>query len=184
LVFTSAVSHAAFLVTAPNPQNSGVIGGVYGNATLVGTGTQTGQGAIDAAIDLLVPNLSSTEIYKQDVGGGESGVAAAYYTTTVNGDASGATIDWVGPNLYTPLYTLVKDGNQVPAWYLYSISGWNGQTDDLVFSGFWPAQGAISHISLYGPSGSTVVPEPLTAGLMISGLVCSVIAFRKRGRKS
>jgi hypothetical protein len=74
-------------------------------------------------------------------------------------------------------FLLVKDGNQTPAWYLFDLSGWDGM-EDLVLTGFWPNQGAISHVSLYGGT-STTVPEPGTLLLLGSGLVGLALYGRK-----
>jgi hypothetical protein len=64
-------------------------------------------------------------------------------------------------------YLLVKDGNNDPAQYLFSLSGWNG-TEDLVLTGFWPQQGAISNVAIYSATPTTV-PEPVTLGLLAMG---------------
>ena len=71
------------------------------------------------------------------------------------------------------VYLLVKDGNHEPAWYLFDLMnipsgvGWNG-TDTIEVTSFWPNGGAISHVSLYGP---TAVPEPMTLILLGFGLL-------------
>jgi hypothetical protein len=150
-------------------------------------GNQTGQPQIDAVIGGIIGN--STEQYKQNVGdGSDTGAFAGSYTTTfVNtpSDPSGALIHYVGsPAAVLPdtRYLLVKDGDQTPAWYLFNLSalGWNG-TDDLVLSGFWPNQGAISHVALYtGTSGGPGVPDGgATIGLMGMSLVAVEILRRK-----
>ena len=60
-------------------------------------------------------------------GGGESGIGAPYLTTTFQntpGDPSGAIIHPDGPLYFQsgPIYLLVKDGAQTPAWYLFRIT--------------------------------------------------------------
>jgi len=138
-------------------------------------GNETGQSAIDSAIASIIS--PAVELYKQDVGnnenpGVESGsLAGSYETQFFNApfDPADATITWVGPYVIgDPKYLLVKDGSQEPAWYLFNLTSlWNG-TDTLYLTGFWPAQGAISHVSLYG---TTSVPEPMTLLLLGLGLV-------------
>jgi hypothetical protein len=154
--------------------------------TEVASGIQTGVPAIYAEIAANYPAYAtyvnaSGELYKQNAGeGSDSGGFAGSYTTSFTpnaGDASGFTIDYIsGAAISTsPIYLLVKDGNQNPAWYLFDITGWNG-TDDIVGSGFWPQQGAISHVSIYGPAGRTNVPDG-GATLLLLG---SAVAGSKR----
>jgi hypothetical protein len=121
----------------------------------------------DAINDLAELNLDFgtnfsgvTQLYKQDVGGPESGSLAGSYTTTFSNspsDPEDALIDYIsGPsfncsNIATPCLLIVKDGSETPAQYLFNLSNitnisgttfWNG-TDDLVLEGFWPDNGAI-----------------------------------------
>jgi len=144
------------------------------------SGNETSQPLINAAINAAI-EPDPVELYKQDAGGGESGSLASSYETTFNGDLSGGTIEYVSGDIAEDAYLLVKDGAQVPAWYLFDLTSagldWNG-TDDLVLSGFWPDQGAISHVSLYGGT-STTVPEPGTLLLLGSGLVGLALYGRK-----
>ena len=145
-------------------------------------GDETGQSFINAAIASTIG--SSTELYKQEVGGTESGsLAGSYQTTFFNTalDPSDALIEYVGgPYIDTTsgAFLLVKDGDQSPAWYLFDLTalGWDGIAD-LDLQGFWPNQGAISHVALYG--GATTVPEPGTLLLLGSGLVGLALYGRK-----
>jgi hypothetical protein len=145
------------------------------------TGDETGQSFINAAIASTIDG--SVELYKQNVGGGESGsLAGSYETTFFNTalDPSDALIEYVGgPYIDTTsgAFLLVKDGNQSPAWYLFDLTalGWDG-TADLDLQDFWLGNGAISHVTLYG--GATV-PEPGTLFLLGSGLVGLAFVGRK-----
>ena len=151
-------------------------------STVALTGNQTSQSQIAAAIASTLG--SSTERYKANVGVpvSESGSASAYYETTFSNtatDPEDAYIAWVGPLAIKALgsFLLVKDGNQTPAWYLFNLSnlGWTGN-QDLDIQDFWPGNGSISHVTLYGtetvtpPPGSfNPIPEPgaMTLWLMV-----------------
>jgi hypothetical protein len=141
---------------------------------LFATGNETGQNAIDAALEALIG--TSDFIYKSDVGQADSGSAADWYNTAYFNtplDPSDADITWVGPGVIGggPIYLLVKNGNHTPAWYLFNISNWNG-TETIQLQGFWPDQGAISHVAIYG--GTTTVPDggsmAMLLGMALMGL--------------
>jgi hypothetical protein len=75
-------------------------------------------------------------------------------------DPQNALIDYIsGPSIsgFDEVYLYVKDGNQDPAFYIFDISTWNG-TADLDLQGFWPGNGAISHVAIYA-GGTTSVPD-------------------------
>jgi hypothetical protein len=142
-----------------------------------------------AAIAAIVGYSPLVELYKQNVGEAtDSGPFASSYVTTFSNTPavpSDALIDYIsGPSISGgPLYLYVKDGNHVPAYYIFGLNyagapAWNG-TDDLILQNFWTGNGSISHVAIYGPT--TAVPEPLTMLLLGLGLVgvAGVRRFRK-----
>ena len=146
---------------------------------------------IDAIVDPLnLLGLTLTELYKQDVANkgeaqpADQGAFAGSYQTTFSPDPedpANAFIDYVsGPYIanFTKLYLYVKDGNQNPAFYIFDISGWNG-TDDLNVQGFWPAQGAISHVTILGGGGTTSVPDG-GATIALLGLALGAVGYVRR----
>jgi hypothetical protein len=144
------------------------------------TGNQTSQAQIDVVIAGALG--TSIEIYKQNVGAGESGSFASSYKTTFSNSATDpedALIEYVGGAVASATHLLVKDGNQEPAWYLFAISGWNG-IESISLENFWPQQGAISHVTLYGGGTTTRVPEPGTMGLLGAGLLAFGFMRRRK----
>ena len=122
------------------------------------------------------------ELYKQNVGEAfDSGSFASSYNTTFNStptDPADALIEYVsGASIICPdCFLLIKDGNQSPAQYVFDIGTWDG-LGDLAMTGFWPNQGAISHVSIYGATAS--VPEPGMIGLLAIGIIGVVVARRR-----
>jgi hypothetical protein len=146
---------------------------------LVMSGPQTGTPEI-----LLAAGLTTyTELYKQDVGiSGDEGSFAASYVTEFSPttDPLGGTVTWVGGSSYItadPIYLLVKDGNQVPAWYLFDISTWTGQ-ETIHLDNFWPDQGAISHVAIYGTG--TSVPDGGATLMLLGGVLVGLETLRRR----
>lgn len=173
LVLSVAVSAQALTITP----SSGVL------LTSRWEGAQTGQAAIDAAIAPILG--SATELYKADVGSADSGTLAGSYSTVYSPatDPSGGVITYGSGQFVGPTaFALVKDGNQDPAWYLFNLTllGWDG-TDTLTFSSFWPAQGAISHITLYGTPDDPQIPVPDGGSLsMLLGAALMGLAGARR----
>jgi hypothetical protein len=148
----------------------------------VATGNQTSESQIDAAI--LGSLGGSTELYKQDVGSASDvGTLAGSYETTFANlplDPAEATITYVGGPIVGPTaFLLVKDGSQIPAWYLYNLTAaplsWNG-TETIYLTGFWPNDGAISHVTLYG--GGSVPDGGITIAML--GMGFCVLEFVRR----
>ena len=110
------------------------------------------------------------------------------------GDESGLDINYSGSGnivvCATECFVIVKDGNNTPAQYLFILSTaaigiWNG-TDELEFSGFWPSNGAISNVALWGGSGSPPPPDqlvPAPAPLALLGLGLLGLGIRRRNRR-
>ncbi len=149
-------------------------------------GDETGQAFINTILAGIFP-AGTLELYKQDVGQAEANLPLkdSYKTTFSNSpsDPSTALIEYTGGPIVSPTaYGLVKGGgpaNAAPFWYLFDLTalGWNG-TDSITYSGFWPNQGAISHVTLYGKQANQV-PEGGSA-LVLLGLSLAFLGFARR----
>jgi PEP-CTERM motif-containing protein len=124
-----------------------------------------------------------TLLYKMDrTDATESGLFAAFYETQfLNSptDPSGAEITnslvaWITCG---DCYLAIKDGNHSPGYYFYDLSGWNGK-DTITLADFWPQQGAISHVAIWGDKQS--VPEPGTLSLLGAGLLLAAFGSRRK----
>jgi len=144
--------------------------------------------AIDAFLLTQGRNVNGTltEVYKQNVGGSESGAFAGSYTTTFNStpsDPADALIDYIsGPSITGgEIYLYVKDGNHQPAFYIFDISSWNG-TDNLSLTGFWPTNGAISHVTLLKTNTPPPPPAVPDSGSTVAllGLAFSSVSLLRR----
>lgn len=140
--------------------------------------------------------------YKQDVDGNvESGSFADDYATLFSNsanDPADALITWVGPDFFAcpTCILIVKDGNQTPAQYLFDLGAWDGQ-ESIQMTGFWPEQGAISHVEIWSGSTSSTsssstsgqtstggqIPEPGVLALLGAGLLGQAFLLRQRRRR-
>lgn len=130
--------------------------------------------------DITGTSAELTLAYKKDVGGSEEGMGGSYESSfDPANDPEDATIRYTGGSIITgtPIYLLVKDGDHDPRWYVFDISGWNG-TETITLDGFWPNGGAISHVSIYNPGG-TSVPDA-GSSLALLGVALTSIGFLRR----
>lgn len=119
--------------------------------------------------------------YKKDYDTGvESGGFTTSYNTVFPGDPNNALITYVsGPSIVCPeCYLIVKDGNQPQ--YLFNLADWDG-LESLDLQGFYPNQGAISNVAIWGKTGVSV-PEPSALILMGLGLIGLGMARRRVAR--
>jgi hypothetical protein len=113
------------------------------------------------------------ELYKKENSGAEEKPFAGSYDTTISlaappedsDDFANALLEYVSGSLFgaTNLFALIKDGDHDPSIYIFNISSWD-RMSDLYFKDFWTdppkGQGAISHLSIYGDSSTSVDPPP------------------------
>lgn len=161
------------------------------------SGTQCGTTNVNSqtVIEPLVESASCADgnvnlLYKADVGSAaspatvESGSFAGSYNTTffnTSLDPEDATIAFTGGaaiDCTFGCFLSVKDGNAMPAAYVFDISGWDGIAS-IVMTDFWAnSRGAISNVAIWG-SGASKVPEPGTLGLLGLGML-GLVLFRRR----
>ncbi|KAA3628900.1 MAG: PEP-CTERM sorting domain-containing protein [Proteobacteria bacterium] len=114
----------------------------------------------------------------------EEGSFAGWYSTTFSNtarDPSNALIEQEGAgNINCPeCYLAVKDGNASPGYYFYNLASWDGM-EDIRLENFWPNQGAISHVSIWGRNATSVSePTPLT----LMGISLLVMGIVMKGRR-
>lgn len=113
----------------------------------------------------------------------EEGSFSGWYTTNFSNtqrDPSNALIEQEGTGYIDcpECFLAVKDGNTSPGYYFYDLAAWDGM-EDISLQNFWPAQGAISHVSIWGRNVASV-PAPAPLVLMGTGLFVMGLVVRKR----
>jgi hypothetical protein len=136
-----------------------------------------------AEVEALTGFSNLTSQYKMNVGdANDSGPFAGSYTTTFANsatDPADATISL--DNGATPIncggcLLVVKDGNQSPAQYVFDLS-LIGMIENIFLTGFWPDNGAISHVEIL--TGVSPVPVPAAVWLFGTALIGFVGLSRK-----
>ncbi len=157
------------------PSTAGVFGANLGPANCE-------PGCVYTAFSLMNDGSLSL-LYKGEISKPDDGLFAASYDTTFSntpGDPSDALISFVGGSAIAcpACYLAIKDGNQQPSYYFYDLAAWDG-TESLLLEDFWPQQGAISHVSIWGAGARQDVAEPATVALVGLALLAAG-AMRRR----
>lgn len=166
----------AHAVIVLSPSTAGVIAGY-------GYGPSNCENQTPNCVETVFSTSGLSLLYKDNVDGGEEGTYASSYTTlfySTTSDPSNAYLFYDGGSQIScsPCYLAIKDGNSSPGYYFYDLSGWDG-TESISLLDFWPQRGAISHISIWGGS-TTSVPEPGTLSLLGLGLLATGLTRRRR----
>ena len=145
------------------------------------SGDENDTPAILAALAELGYDLTS--LYKsedeKDIPPVESGDFSGSYETTFDpaGDPDSFNIVYTGGPVIGPIaYLLVKDGNHVPAWYFFNLTGWNG-TDVISGTDFWPKKGAISYAEIFGTP--TAVPDGGSMAMLLGMALMGLAGVRR-----
>ncbi|WP_068547004.1 PEP-CTERM sorting domain-containing protein [Thalassotalea crassostreae] len=151
--------------------------------------------ADDIATMIGDPVIIESLFYKSNAGGGDEGPYSSDYSTTFSNtanDPEDALIEWLEGSFIdcaSGCYLSVKDGNHQPAIYVFDISSWDGQMD-IELDGFWPDEGAISNIAIWGAGdtrctgdcggGGQSIPEPQTLLILSTAILGVYLSRRKR----
>ena len=134
-------------------------------------------------------NCLTDEVFNSD---GDSGILGGSYTYSQFDEHNG-TLSYDGGSTFTGGFLFVKDGQANPNWLVFDLTalGWDGVTDlvlqDLFIADGIPEgdkDGGISHVTLYGGSSPTSVPEPATLSMLGLGLFGLSIAGRRAKLKT
>jgi hypothetical protein len=146
-----------------------------------------------AEIEAITGASDLESLYKENVGDGfDSGPFAGSYETTFSNsalDPEDALIELIAgmdPITCGVCILVIKDGNQMPAQYIFDLS-LAGMIETISMTDFWPAGtgsdgkplgGAISHVEILG-GGMSAVPVPAAAWLFGTALI-GFIGFSRR----
>jgi len=182
-------ANAALLLTTTGPDGPG-INNAY---EITQNGNVSDQQIVDA-LNAISPTLNLTtlpsSLFKNDVGGGNSGTLGGSYAVSYSPavDPENATITFTGGFYFDTTQTtwlIAKDGTSHYVWNLTGL--WNG-TEEIQINGLWPAQGSFSHIEIGGTSSPDEipgVPEPATVvagALLLLPLGASAVRILRKNR--
>ena len=158
------------------------------NAANCTSGTNT-NAAVISTVESCSGQTGLSLLYKSEVGNAvDSGTYKDSYTTTyfnTSTDPEDALITFdKGPlgamdcmKTYS-CWLSVKDGKSSIALYVFSLAGWDGVMD-LSLMDFWPKQGAISNIQIWGGAAIAQTPIPAAVWLFGSGFIGLMSLSRK-----
>lgn len=195
---------ALFLVTA-NQVHGAVLSITPGTTQqfLLTSNSNPSLSDLETIIGLPAGTLVANGGYKSNVGGPEEQQFASSYDTVFTNtpsDPADATITYVGGPILssTHLYLVVKDGNATPPGYIINLNqldldgngsfetAWNG-TDTLQLTGFWPDQGAISHVEIVRGAltqqQTPPLPEPTSLAIWALGMVAAGFGARRMRKR-